>query len=63
MRFVLNGQSSKEIARVLGISALTVSKHRENMRRKLGIKTVAQLAAAELAISKLHEGQIIEAAG
>ncbi len=51
MHMVLRGHSSKEIARFLNISVLTVRKHRENMRRKLGVKTVVQLAAAELATS------------
>lgn len=39
------GLSSKEIARVLGISDLTVKKHRENLCRKLGSRNAAELIA------------------
>jgi DNA-binding NarL/FixJ family response regulator len=37
------GKTSKQIARDLGISDLTVRKHRENLYRKLGIQRMAQL--------------------
>lgn len=39
------GLSSKEIARILGISDLTVRKHRENLCRKLGSRNAAELIA------------------
>lgn len=39
------GLSSKEIARVLGISDLTVRKHRENLCRKLKARNAAELIA------------------
>ncbi len=39
------GLSSKEIARVLGISDLTVRKHRENLCRKLRARSAAELVA------------------
>ena len=39
------GLSSKQIARVLGISDLTVRKHRENLCRKLGSRNAAELVA------------------
>lgn len=42
------GLSSKEIARVLGISDLTVRKHRENLCRKLGARNAAELIAASV---------------
>ncbi len=42
---VTKGMSSKEIAARLGISALTVQKHRENLGRKLGTHNAAELAA------------------
>ncbi|EPD38406.1 MULTISPECIES: response regulator transcription factor [Delftia] len=40
---VLAGHTSKEIARSLYLSDLTVRKHRENILRKLGLTSTAQL--------------------
>jgi DNA-binding CsgD family transcriptional regulator len=37
------GLTSKEIAKKLGISSLTVDAHRESLRRKLAAKTTASL--------------------
>lgn len=45
MAFVVDGYTSKEIARLLRISDLTVRKHRENLLRKLGLGSTAQLVA------------------
>lgn len=45
MTHVLVGRTSKEIARVLYLSDLTVRKHRENLLRKLGLTSTAQLLA------------------
>lgn len=45
MAFVVAGLTSKEIARRLGISPLTVRKHRENLMRKLEVSTTARLVA------------------
>lgn len=45
---VAEGLSSKEIATRLGISALTVQKHRENLGRKLGTRNAAEMAAYAL---------------
>jgi DNA-binding NarL/FixJ family response regulator len=42
---VAEGLSSKEIAARLGISTLTVQKHRENLGRKLGTRNAAEMAA------------------
>ncbi|MEW5769759.1 MAG: response regulator transcription factor [Pseudomonadota bacterium] len=42
---VAEGLSSKEIASRLGISVLTVQKHRENLGRKLGTRNAAEMAA------------------
>ena len=41
--YIAAGQTSKQIAKNLGISDLTVRKHRENLYRKLGIQRMAQL--------------------
>lgn len=43
-RLVAKGLSSKHIARELGISDLTVRKHRENVLRKLELCDTAQVA-------------------
>lgn len=42
---VVEGRTSKEIARTLGISDLTVRKHRENLLRKLGLRSTTELVA------------------
>lgn len=44
------GRTSKEIARQLKISPLTVRKHRENVMRKLGVHSMAELIAAARAL-------------
>lgn len=41
---VANGLTSKQIGKALGLSELTVRKHRENIHRKLGIRNLAELA-------------------
>lgn len=45
MRRVLEGRTSKQIARELGISDFTVRKHREHLLRKLGLRSTAELIA------------------
>ncbi len=40
---VADGLMSKEIARRLKISPLTVRKHRENAMRRLGVHSMAEL--------------------
>lgn len=45
------GLSSKEIARRLGISDLTVRKHRENLCRKLGARNAAELVARAIRLT------------
>jgi len=37
-RLIRDGLSTKEIAGALGLSPLTVNKHRETIRRKLGVQ-------------------------
>ncbi len=48
LNMILSGQSNKEIAPALGISAKTVDKHRTSMMQKLGVHSVAQLMAYAL---------------
>jgi DNA-binding NarL/FixJ family response regulator len=43
LQLVAEGKPSKEIAYILTISVKTVAFHRENIKRKLGIKTTAEL--------------------
>lgn len=52
---VAEGYSSEEIGLRLGIATKTVKKHRENIREKLGISTVAEAmrAAVRLGLAKL----------
>lgn len=45
MQALARGWSSKRVAQALGVSDLTVRKHRENLMRKLGVHSVAQLVA------------------
>lgn len=46
VRLVALGLTSKEVARRLHISPLTVRKHRENAMRKLGVHSMAELMQA-----------------
>jgi DNA-binding CsgD family transcriptional regulator len=43
VRHVASGLTSKEIARLLAISPLTVRKHRERARQKLGIHCLSEM--------------------
>ncbi len=43
VRHIVSGCTSKEIARLLKISPLTVQKHRERAREKLGVHTVGEM--------------------
>ncbi|MGY1409406.1 MULTISPECIES: response regulator transcription factor [unclassified Luteimonas] len=45
LSLVLKGCTSKQIARCLAISDLTVRKHRENLMAKLGVNSTAALVA------------------
>jgi len=45
MAFVVRGFTSKQISRQLGIADRTVRKHRENLLRKLKLRSIAQLVA------------------
>ena len=46
LQLVAEGQSSKEIASILGISLKTVDSHRSNLMEKLDIHKVSSLALA-----------------
>jgi len=56
MALAVLGRTSKEIARELAISDLTVRKHRENLLRKLGLRSTAQLVALAPARSDGSDG-------
>jgi DNA-binding NarL/FixJ family response regulator len=43
LQLIAEGKASKEMAHVLEISIKTVSFHRENIKRKLGLRTIAEL--------------------
>jgi DNA-binding NarL/FixJ family response regulator len=45
IKVIAEGHTSESAARVLGISPLTIRKHRENIRRKLDYSNVADLLA------------------
>ena len=50
------GQSSKQIARVLDLSVRTVESHRQNIRRKLGLETQADLIKYAVEHGSRHGG-------
>jgi DNA-binding NarL/FixJ family response regulator len=43
LQLVAEGRSAKEMAHVLDISIKTVAFHRDNIKRKLGLRTTAEL--------------------
>ena len=43
LQLVSEGKSTKEIAQVLSISPKTVAFHKDNFKRKLGLRTTAEL--------------------
>jgi len=43
LQLIAEGRAAKEIAHVLSISTKTVDFHRENIKRKLGFRTTAEL--------------------
>jgi DNA-binding NarL/FixJ family response regulator len=45
LSLIVTGQTCKHIAQRLGLSDLTVRKHRENLMRKAGAANTAQLVA------------------
>jgi DNA-binding CsgD family transcriptional regulator len=49
LQSIAEGQSGKEIAHALAISVKTVEYHRQNIKRKLGVSTVAELTRNAMA--------------
>jgi len=49
LALLTEGRSNKEIAVELGVSVRTVETHRERLKRKLGLRTVAELTRFALA--------------
>jgi DNA-binding NarL/FixJ family response regulator len=49
LHLIAEGRSSKEIAAILSISVKTVSFHRENIKQKLGVRTIAGLTRNAIA--------------
>jgi DNA-binding NarL/FixJ family response regulator len=49
LRLIAEGRSSKEMADILNISVKTISFHRENVKQKLGLKTIAELTRHAIA--------------
>lgn len=43
LQLIAEGRAAKEIAHILNISIKTVSFHRENLKKKLGLRTTAEL--------------------
>jgi DNA-binding NarL/FixJ family response regulator len=43
LQLIAEGKAAKEVAHLLSISSKTVAFHRENIKRKLGLKTTAEL--------------------
>jgi len=44
LQLIAEGKASREMAHIMNISVKTVSFHRENIKRKLGFRTTAELA-------------------
>ena len=58
IRHVVTGLTSKEIAPLLGISPLTVQKHRERARQTLGVHTLSEMVRR----GRVSEGLVVQAA-
>lgn len=50
LKFAVEGHSSKETARELGVSPRTVETHRASIMKKMGVKRLAELIHASLAL-------------
>lgn len=49
LHLIAEGRSSKEMASILNISVKTISFHRENIKNKLGVRTIAELTKQAIA--------------
>jgi DNA-binding NarL/FixJ family response regulator len=50
LQLIAEGHSAKQIAHILDISVKTTSFHRENIKRKLSVKTIAELTRNAMAL-------------
>jgi len=55
LRLIVAGRTNKETAATLGISHRTVETHRENILRKLGVRSVAELTRLAIETGMLRE--------
>jgi len=55
LRHVVAGRTNKETAAALGISHRTVETHRENILKKLGVRSVAELTRLTIEMGMLEE--------
>ena len=49
LQLITEGRSSKEVAAILNVAVKTVSFHRENIKRKLGVRTIAEITRTAIA--------------
>jgi DNA-binding NarL/FixJ family response regulator len=63
LRHIADGLTTKEIARVLGVSPKTVDTHRQHLMGKLDIHSIAELTkyALRLGLTSLEQGRKPEA--
>lgn len=57
LRHVVAGRTNKETASALGISHRTVETHRENILKKLGVRSVAELTRLAIEMDLLSDDQ------
>jgi two-component system response regulator FixJ len=58
LRFILDGNSNKETARLLNRSVRTIEDHRSHIMRKLGVDNLADLVKRATAVGLVHiEGE------
>jgi DNA-binding NarL/FixJ family response regulator len=57
LQLIAEGRSGKEISDILGISVKTTEYHKENIKRKLGVKTTAELTRNAIALGLIEGGK------